>query len=123
MYKVKYEKYYNDYRKSYETKTFRTMEEFADWLFGMVKGEYKRSMWFTNPDDEHLLNGKLKLDGSCIHSNDGEWIYWIEQIEKDGTIIYSTGKFTNNVCHWNDEVKQWLRDCRQRMNNPTFNFG
>lgn len=123
MIRVKYEKYYNDYRNSYETKGFGSLEELADWLFGMVKGEYKRSMWFTDPNNDHMFDGKLRLDGSCIKSNDGEWVYWIEQIEKDGVIIYSTGKFTNGICHWNDEIKQWIADCRERMNKPTFNFG
>lgn len=123
MIKVKYEKYYNDYIKSYETKSFNSLEGLADWLFEMVKGEYKRSMWFVNPNDDHMFDGKLRLDGSCIHSRDGEWRYWIHKIEKDGAIIYSTGKFTNGICHWNDEIKCWLRVCRERMNNPQFNFG
>lgn len=46
MYTVKYEKYYNDYRKSQEVKTFRSLEEVADWLFGMVRGEYSKSVLF-----------------------------------------------------------------------------
>ena len=123
MIKVKYHKYYNDYRNSYETKTFSSLEELADWLFGMVKGKYEYKIWFTNPNEDNMFDGKLRLDGSCIKSNDGEWSYYIEQIEKDDKIIYSTGKFTNGICHWNDEIKSWLRVCRERMNNPQFNFG
>ena len=30
MYTIRYEKYYNDYRKSQEVKTFRSLEEVAD---------------------------------------------------------------------------------------------
>lgn len=123
MLKVKYEKYFNDCKKSYETKDFDNLEKLADWLFEMVKGKYENSMYFTNPDNDHVMDGKLHLDGSCIKSNDGYWTYWIEQIEKDGVIIYSTGKFTNGICHWNDEIKQWLKTCRNRMKNPTFKFG
>lgn len=123
MIKVKYKKYYNDYRNSYETKEFSSFKELTDWLFGMAKGEYKKCMYFTSPDDEHIYDGKLKLDNSCISSYDGEWSYWVEQIEKDGIIVYSTGKFTNGICYWNEEVKQWLRTCEERMNNPKFNFG
>lgn len=123
MIKVKYHKYYNDYRNSYETKTFSSLDELADWLFGMVKGKYEYKIWFTNPNEDNMFDGKLRLDGSCIKSNDGEWSYYIEQIEKDDKIIYSTGKFTNGICHWNDEIKCWLRICRERMNNPQFNFG
>lgn len=124
MIKIKYEKYYNDYINSYETKTFDSLESLADWLFGLVKGEYKKSMWFVDPENSCVYNdGKLHLDGSCIKSRDEKWIYWVELIEKDGAIIYSTGKFTNGICHWNDEIKQWLIACRERMNNPMFNFG
>lgn len=65
-----------------------------------------------------VLSYKLK-----IKENDSKWTYWVELIEKDGAIIYSTGKFTNGICHWNDEIKQWLITCRERMNNPVFNFG
>ena len=124
MITVRYEKYYNDYRNSQEVKQFSSLEEVADWLFGMVKGEYKRSIFFVNPDSDHIMyEGKLHLDSSCIKSHDGTYTYWVEQIEKDGAIIYSCGTFTNRICHWNDEVKQWIRECRTRMNNPQFNFG
>lgn len=123
MLTVKYERYYNDYNKSYETRSFDGFTELTDWLFGMVKGEYKKNMWFTNPEDDHIFDGKLRLDGSCIKSYDGKFTHWIEQIEKDGKIIYSTGTFTNGISYWNDDIRQWLRDCRNRMNNPTFNFG
>lgn len=123
MIKVKYHKYYNDYNNSYETKTFSSLDELADWLFGMVKGKYEYKIWFVDPDAKYMFENKLRLDSSCIKSNDGEWSYWIEQIEKDDKIIYSTGKFTNGICHWNDEIKDWLRTCRERMNNPQFNFG
>lgn len=125
MIKIKYEKYYNDYINSYETKTFDSLESLADWLFGLVKGKYERSIWFVDPNSKYICDndGKPHLDGSCIKSNDGKWTYWVELIEKDGAIIYSTGKFTNGICHWNDEVKQWLIACRERINNPVFNFG
>lgn len=123
MIRVRYEKYYNDYRNSQEVQSFYSLEELADWLFGMVKGDYKRSTWFTDPDEDHLRDGKLHLDNSCITSRDGQYTYWIEQIEKDGVIIYSCGTYTNKVCHWNDEIKQWLRQCRERRSNPHFNFG
>lgn len=123
MITVKYEKYYNDYRNTQETKNFSSLEEVADWLFGMVQGEYKRSMRFINPDDDHMVEGKLCLNRSYIESRDGTYVYWVEQIEKDGMIIYSCGTFTNRICHWNEEVKQWLRECRTRRNNPQFIFG
>lgn len=124
MYHVKYEKYYNDLRNSQEVGTFYSLDETADWLFGMVKGPYERSgLYFTNPDADHEYGGKLSLDSSCIKSSDGTYSYLVEQIECDGVIIYSCGTLTNGICHWNEDIKQWLRDCRNRMANPTFNFG
>ena len=40
MYKVKYEKYRYGYGGTQEVKIFSSLEEIADWLFGMVKGKY-----------------------------------------------------------------------------------
>ena len=122
MYKVKYEKYRYGYGGTQEVKVFSSLEEIADWLFGMVKGKYEGSMFFVNPDDKN--DKELHLDSSCISSRDDErYRYWVEQIEKDGLIMYSCGTFTNGVCYWNEEVKQWLRECIQRKENPQFNFG
>lgn len=123
MIKVRYEKYYNDYITKYETITLFSLNDLANWMFAKTTGEYKRHMYFADPNQNHEFCGKLKLDSSSIHTSDDCYIYWIHQIEKDGAIIYSTGKFTNGICHWNEEVKQWLLDCRKRMNNPKFNFG
>ncbi len=122
MYTVKYEKYYNDYRKSQEVKTFRSLEEVADWLFGMVRGEYSKSVLFF-VDLDNTWSRIERLDPSCIQSGDGEWMYSVEQIEKDGVIIYSCGTFTNGIRHCNEEVKQWLKECRKRKEHPQFNFG
>lgn len=78
MIRIKYNKYFNDFKNAYETKSFNTLNELADWMFNMVTGEYKKSLlYFTNPDDPHMYNEKLHLDSSCIKTYDGEYIYWI----------------------------------------------
>ena len=127
MITVKYTRYRNDYDRKAETKSMYSLEDLADWLFGKCKGSYEYGMYFTNPDDNrlHFYDGKLKLDNSCISVNydDTGYCTWIEQIEENGKIIYSTGKYTNGICHWNETIKQWLRDCRARQKNPQFNFG
>lgn len=123
MIRVTYQKYFNDYRKNYETANFASLNGLADWMFEKVVGKYKGQIYFTDPDQNHVFEGKLKLSGSSIHTSDPEWHYYIHQIQKDGAIIYSDGRFTNGICHWNDEIKQWLRDCRERKDNPKFNFG
>lgn len=132
MLKVRYTEYMNDYMKHNKEKTFRSLSEVADWLFNMFPYSYDHyGMFFVNPDDERIThtNGKLHLDNSCISSSDGRWSYWVEEIIQYNPmngyekIIYSTGKYTNGISHWNEEVKQWLRECRARQKNPQFNFG
>ena len=126
MIRVKYERYNCDYRRHIEEKTFRDLECLADWLFSNVNGSYKDNMFFVNPDSTLPYYGnELHLDSSCISTRYDSSGYetWILQIIKDGAIIYSTGRFTNGICHWNEEVKQWLRDCRERQLHPVFNFG
>ena len=106
MYRVRYKKYYKDFRNSQEGKSFYSLEELADWLFGMVNEKYSNSsLYFIDPDKKHERNGKLYLDNSCVQSYDGIFHYWVEQIEKDEAIIYSCGTFTNGICHWNEEIK------------------
>lgn len=129
MITVRYERYWNDYRKYDERQTFYSLEGVADWFFGMCRGSYKDGMYFTNPDKTYPYHKRDcdKLDSSSIsiHSiatSDG-YSYHIDQIEIDGVIVYSDGKFTNGIRHWNETIKQWLRDCRARQSNPQFNFG
>lgn len=126
MIRVKYERYHNDYNRKIEERTFSDLDQLADWLFSNVDGSYKEKMFFVNPDSKlPYFNGKLKLDSSCISTryNSTGYETWVLQIVKDGAIIYSTGKFTNGISHWNEEIKQWLRDCRERQLHPIFNFG
>lgn len=124
---VKYERYNCDYRRHMEEKYFDDLKQLADWLFDKCEGNYKEKMFFVDPDNDWLThdNGTLKLDSSCISLRYDTTGYetWIHQIIKDGKIIYSTGKFTSGISHWNEEIKQWLRDCRERQRNPQFNFG
>lgn len=127
MITVKYERYSDDYHRHIESKTFSGLGALADWLFEKAEGRYEDKMFFVNPDNEWLTHekSKLRLDSSCIslRYDSSGYETWILQINKDGKIIYSTGRFTNGISHWNEEVKQWLRDCRDRQKNPTFNFG
>ena len=123
---VKYTRYKNDYDKHEEIKSFHSLNGVADWLFNLCEGSYKDGMFFVDPDWKKVqgCTGKF-LDSSCISVRyDGTgYCTWVQQIEDSGIIIYSTGKHTNNISHWNETIKQWLRDCRTRQLNPQFNFG
>lgn len=126
MIRVKYERYHNDYNRKIEERTFHNLNQLADWLFSNVNGSYKDKMFFVDPDSTlPYLGGKLELDSSCISTRRDSTGYetWILLIVKDGAIIYSTGRFTNGISHWNEEIKQWLRNCRERQLHPMFNFG
>ena len=126
MIKIKYERYHNDYNRKIEEKTFYDLKKVTDWLFDNVSGNYKDKMFFIDPDSRlPYFGGKLNLDSSCISTRYDVSGYetWVLLIEKDGAIIYSTGRFTNGISYWNEEVKQWLRDCRERQLHPVFNFG
>lgn len=127
MIRVKYERYHNNYNRKIEEKDFCNLDQLADWLFSNVSGNYKDKMFFINPDNNWFTHcdGKLRLDSSCISTSydSSGYCTWVHQIVKDGAIIYSTGKFTNGICYWNEEIKQWLRDCRERQLHPVFNFG
>ena len=126
MIKVKYEKYRNDYDRMIEEKWFHNLQEVQDWLFDICEGKYAKGMFFIDPESTiPYFKGKLNLDSSCISVNGRSYDTWVLQINKDGKIIYSTGRFTNGISYWNDEVKQWIMACRERQlnPNPTFNFG
>lgn len=126
MIRVKYERYHNDYNRRTEEKTFYDLSQVADWLFSKANGRYKDRLFFIDPDGRiPYFGGKLNLDSSCISAkyDDTGYATWVQEIIKDGKIIYSTGEYTNGISHWNDEIKQWLRDCRDRQRNPHFNFG
>lgn len=122
MYKIKYEKYYNDHNTSFEEKNFSSLSEAADWFFSLAYGEYKKCMSFLNPDMDYNCNGRFSLPHGAISAFDGKYTYWIRLIEKDGGVIFSTGGFTNGICHWNEESKAWIRLLRERLNRPVINF-
>lgn len=122
MIRVTYTKYRNDYDRKDEKISFYNLKELEDWLFNMKTGSYERNMYFTSPDRSHYYDGKLQLDSSCISSNDGKYDIWVQMIENDDGIMYSTGRYTNGICHWNDQVKDFLRSCRKRQKGNQFNF-
>lgn len=128
MITVTYKLYNNDYDKKIEKETFYDMKEVEDWLFSKMIGNLKDAAYFTNPDDERFRydnDGKLRLCDSCISvkRNGNRYEIWIQMIEKDGKIVYSTGVHTNGISYWNEEIKQWIRGLRERQHNPQFNFG
>ncbi len=128
MITVTYKLYNHDYDKKIEKKTFYSMKEVEDWLFEKMTGNLKDAAYIMDPDDDRFRynpDGSLRLcdSGISVKRNGNRYETWIQMIEKDGKIIYSTGAHTNGICHWNEEVKQWIRGLRERQLRPQYNFG
>lgn len=128
MITVTYKLYNCDYDKKIEKRTFYSMKEVEDWLFEKMTGNLKDAAYFMDPDDDRFRynpDGSLRLcdSGISVKRNGNRYETWIQMIEKDGKIIYSTGAHTNGICHWNEEVKQWIRGLREKQLHPQYNFG
>ena len=133
--RVKFEEYVNDNARHEYTKRFDNLSMLEEYLFQKAFGPYDKSISFINPD---------RVTSSMIHMDKELWlppssisvttfngstlmVHLIEKtpcsgVKKFDSIIYSTGVYTNGICYWNDEVKDWLRHCNQRKENPQFNF-
>lgn len=122
---AKYEEYTNDYFRKHKTKHFPDLTDFENWFFDLCDGDYKKKISIPKPPDidKHNIwkDGPSCLDVNCMWTQNKH--YWIHQLERDGKIIFSDGKHTNNIKYWNDETKQMCRNMIERRNNPHFDFG
>jgi len=99
------------------TKSFETLYEFQYWMFKKAEenGDYSYALCFVDPDDSfcHRKTG-LYLDKTCISTKDKLNAYHIEMITKNKQPIYSEGTHTNGKMILDDEVKDWLEQCRYK---------
>ena len=49
MYVAKFERYWNDYRRKDETKTFSGLAELENWMFGQMQQDYTKDFVMTFP--------------------------------------------------------------------------
>ena len=124
MITVDYEIYINDYTRSYKKETFYNLGAFVDWVFQNCDDDYKSHIFVPDPEDKRAevmnrLPYRIQVSRCRTRGNS----LWVHQIRRDNTIIFSDGKHTNNITHWNEEVKQMCRDMLTRIKNPVFNFG
>lgn len=124
MIKIKYERYWNDFIRKNEEKTFADLDALADWIFGQMQQDYtKDSFVMSFPTPEKVK--RIKADGPYrieFKPRWGEESFWIYLIENSNGIIFSDGKFTSGQKHWSLEVQTWLTACEKRRAYPTFNF-
>lgn len=118
MITIKYQKYWNDYNTSYETKTFYTLNEYKAWILDILDGNTDK--WYHSiPTPQNYPDEPRRIE-AC--SRDG-WSYWTHMIVRDGAIIFSDGEYTDGIKHWNDDVKSFLADLKNKIEHPHFNFG
>lgn len=123
MYVAKFERYWNDYRRKDETKTFSGLAELENWMFGQMQQDYTKDFVMTFPTPAAAV--RIKADGPWAIEFRPKWgdeNIWIHLIENDAGIIFSDGKFTAGLKHWIREVQEWLTHCEERRKSPKFNF-
>lgn len=123
MLRVRYERYWNDYRRKDEVKTFADLDELADWMFNQMQQDYTNQSTMSFPTPKKVASigetGPWTIEFRPVW---GEEIIWIHQIESNDGIIFSDGRFTSRQKHWSKSVQDWLIRCEQRRRQPKFNF-
>ena len=125
MIKLKYEIYKNDYSFSYEDKSFSSLSEFKDWMFGLMHRPYvedgRKNMYFL---DGVLAERYQVSSGSRIEVRP-EWggaVYWIHCVSNNDNIVFSNGKFTNGQCYVSEGFKAFLKECQDKRDGKVNSF-
>lgn len=123
MIKVKYERYWNDFKRTSEVKSFSNLCELENWIFSQMQQDYTDTlvMGFPTPNKAKRINASAPWRIEFTPQFGGESI-WIHQIENFKGIVFSDGKFTAGMRHWSKEVQEWLVHCEERRRSPQFNF-
>ncbi len=124
MIKIKYERYWNDFIRKSEVKSFSDLDELEEWIFGQMQQDYTKNqfvMSFPTPEKEKRIqaNGPWRIEFTPKYGEESIWIY---QIESCNGIIFSDGRFTAGQKHWSKEIREWLTHCDKRRQQPKFNF-
>lgn len=123
MITVKYERYWNDFARKNEQRTFRDLEDLENWIFGQMEQDYTKQfvMSFPTPGAAKRIGepGPWRIE---FKPKWGGELFWIKQIESEHGIIFSDGTFTAGQKHWSDSVKTWLCHCEERRKEPKFTF-
>lgn len=117
MITVKYEEYHNDYfRKDHEHR-FADLTELENWIFEQMQQDYSSkergwlTMYFPVGEEPSRIQFAPKWGGAD---------FWIHQIENGNGIIFTDGVHTSGLKHWSSEVREWLRQCKERQYSPKF---
>lgn len=114
MIKIDYEEYYCDYMRKYYSKTFATLQELEDWIFGQMQRPYSDqfAMWFPRAE---------AIDHIQFQPSYKSADYWIHQITYNGQCVFSDGRLTNGEKFMSTAIANWCEKCKQRrMAKPKF---
>lgn len=123
MLKVKYEQYWNDHHRKTEEKSFSSLSELEEWMFGQMQRDYTKphAMSFPVPEAVERIHADgpwaAEFQPAC-----GSETFWVRYIEDETGIIFSDGTFTAGQKHWSGQAKSWLEHCESRRKAPKFNF-
>lgn len=122
---IKYENYWNDYKRETGDEDFRSLYELETWIFGQMQTDYSKDpylMYFPTPEILKKIgceDAPGRIEFTPVRGKN-VWIHMIT--DGSGGIIFSDGTFTAGQKHWSREVKDWLRHCEERRKAPVFNF-
>lgn len=119
MITVCYEEYHNDYFRKEHEKRFANLAELEEWIFGQMKQDYsdKEKGWLRMFFPVHETPSRIGFTPQWGGPN-----CWIHQIESERGIIFTDGRHTAGQKHWNQEVRDWLKHCKERQYSPKFVF-
>ncbi len=128
MITVYYEKYWNDFCRRDETKTFYALEDVADWIFSQMRVDYSDKehgwvyMYFPTEEKSQRIRASGPSSIEFMPESGGP-TFWIHKMtENGGKIIFTDGKMTAGQKHWSQEVRAWLVECDKRRKTPRFDF-
>lgn len=131
MISVKYERYWNAFNRTHETKSFETLHELEEWIFDQMEQvqqacrqqelRLSSAMFFPTPKSME----KIAADGPChimFKPNLYGQIIFVHEILTESGVIFSDGEFTAGQKHWTREVQDWLTHCFERQTSPKNNI-
>lgn len=124
MYVVIGEHYFNDFTRINFRTSFSSLDSLYDYL-KKISNNFSGNFgnYFPHPRDYNRNNyewcGRIS---ACNYDKGRGWETWIYQIQTDGGIVYSTGRFTDGQKFCAKFVREWLEDSEEKRIHKSFNF-
>ena len=99
---------------------FSGLEALKNWIFN-VDGVYEK----YSLDGDYITTFCTRDDFCFAHVHtDNQYVscFEIHQIETDEGILFSDGTYTARQRHCNPRIKQFFKECDEKLKAPKFNF-